>query len=124
MDMERETGHDQSGFWLVANGKSGSTNGWKCLNPKKIWQPKEVDTKAVAKAAADSRTAKNAAQLGISVEEYKAMDYSSRSRLRKKLGIKTESELDAEKAGMSVADWKKLDRWQRQKLRNQFSSED
>lgn len=124
MDMERETGHDQSGFWLVANGKSGSTNGWKCLNPKTVWQPKEVDTKAVARAAADSRNAKNAALLGLSVEEFNAMDYSSRSRLRKKLGIKTEMELDAEKAGMPISEWKKLSTWERKKLRDKFTSED
>ena len=34
IDMERETGHDQSGFWLVANGKSGSTHGWICLSQR------------------------------------------------------------------------------------------
>ena len=124
MDMERETGYDQSGFWLVANGKSGSTHGWTCLNPKKKWEPKEFDTKAAARAAADSRTAKNAAQLGLSVEEYQAMDYSSRSRLRKKLGIKSELEIDAEKAGMSLAEWKNLSTWERKKLRNKFTNDD
>ena len=123
MDMERETGYDQSGFWLVANGKSGSTHGWTCLNPKKKWEPKEFDAKAAARAAADSRTAKNAAQLGLSVEEYQAMDYSSRSRLRKKLGIKSELEIDAEKAGMSLAEWKNLSTWERKKLRDKFKND-
>jgi hypothetical protein len=117
VDMERKTGHHQSGFWLVANGKSGSTHGWICLNPKLRWVPKEVDTTAVAEAAARARTLKNAEALGLSVDEYRAMDYSARSRLRKKLGIKSEMEIDAERAGMSLAEWKKLSPWDRKVIR-------
>jgi len=124
IDMERETGHDQSGFWRVANGKSGSTNGWICLNPRKHWTRKEVDTKALAEAAARVRTQKNAESLGLSVDEYNALSYSSRSRLRKKLGIKSEIELDAEKAGIALADWKKLTPWERKVIRARLDDEE
>ena len=42
----------------------------------------------------------------------------------KRLGIKTEMELDAEKAGMPISEWKKLSTWERKKLRDKFTSED
>ena len=83
-----------------------------CLKVQKVF-----DAQANAENAAAKRTAKNAEELGISVEKYNSLSYSQRSRLRKKLGIPSEVEKNAQRCGLTLKEYNSLSSCEREKLR-------
>lgn len=89
IDMARRhaktTGKDpmkhQAGFWRVANGKAARTHGWTCLNPEKEFVGETPEEKAAKqRKGAANRVAKRAEEMFLTVEQYNAMDYSTRSK--------------------------------------------
>ena len=74
-------------FGKLSRGGAAQHKGWICLDPLAPFVPAETDHVARISKAAETRTAKNAAQLGISIEEYQAMSYNQRFRLRRAQGL-------------------------------------
>ena len=85
-EMGRVWGGRES-FGKLSRGVAASHKGWVCADPLTAFAPADTDHVARINKAAETRTAKNAAQLGISVEEYRAMTYNQRYRLRKDCGL-------------------------------------
>ena len=85
-EMGRVWGGRES-FGKLSRGVAASHKGWVCADPLTAFAPADTDHVARINKAAETRTAKNAAQLGISVEEYRAMTYNQRYRLRKECGL-------------------------------------
>lgn len=85
-EMAKETGYHQANFWRVREGKlQEQTHGWVCLDPLNVFKAKETDHVSRIGKAAATRVAKGAAELGITVEEYNALSYGKRSKLRKQM---------------------------------------
>ena len=85
-EMGRAWGGRES-FGKLSRGVAASYKGWVCTDPLAAFVPAKTDHAARVNKAAETRTTKNAAQLGISVEEYRAMTYSQRYLLRKNCGL-------------------------------------
>jgi hypothetical protein len=86
-EMAREVGVRTTGFSRARRGKHSQAHGWQCLDPIKTFEAANVDHVSRIGKAAETRTAKNAAQLGMPVEEYRALPYFKRSQLRKERGL-------------------------------------
>jgi hypothetical protein len=88
IEMSRRFDVSQSSMNRLSLGRFAQVKGWTCVNPVEQFVPAVVDHDSRISRAAATRTAKNAAQLGMTVEEYKALSYNQRSRLRKERGLK------------------------------------
>jgi len=84
-EMAKETGYTQAEFWRCKAGLMGQTHGWVCLDPEKAFKAKDTDHVARIGKAAATRVAKNAAELGMTVEQYNSMSYQKRSQIRKQM---------------------------------------
>jgi hypothetical protein len=85
--MAKEFGVRTSGFSRVRLGIFSQTAGWKCVDPLTEFEAAKVDHAKRVGSAAATRVAKNAAALGMTVEEYSSLPYYKRSQLRKAAGI-------------------------------------
>lgn len=83
-EMSQATGRSQANFWRYRTGEHSQIHGWVGLDPLHEFQAAQVDHLARISKAAATRAAKNAAESGITAEEYNALTYSQRSRLKQK----------------------------------------
>ena len=82
-EMSKLTGFSQAHFWRAKEGHASQAHGWICLDPVKPFAPKEKNVQLAVNKAAAAKNKRGAEELGITVEEYKAMSYSKRYRARK-----------------------------------------